>query len=189
LDVAGAHFEHRASQVIVVRIEVEREAVGVGGLVAARQAALDLRRVAIEQFDPHVQSVVVVKHTQVRVFGRWFPLVGIPLHERVGRRRDRPRRFLELAVDHDGATRTNGGKRAHLVVVGRLGQRWRGHRAQGDENRRKGRYAPAGHDCRHAKSDRLRCPHPVVTPSRRTGMSPGIVATLSDCNRARGCDP
>ena len=86
---------------VVMRVEVEREAVRLAFLIAPRELARDARRFAVAKPRADVQRAVVVRHAQFGLLADRFALLGITLDERGRRRCAQPRLIVEAAVDDD----------------------------------------------------------------------------------------
>ena len=99
LHVRGADAEHHAGQMVVHRIEIERDAIGVAIAVARRETTADLRRLAVEQARADIERAVVVEHPDFGALGRGLAFVRIPLREIGEHLRLRPRFIVQLAVD------------------------------------------------------------------------------------------
>ena len=66
LHARRAHLEADARPAVQPRVEVDRESVGLGGLVATRQAAVHEGGVAVEEPHAHVERRVVVERGAAR---------------------------------------------------------------------------------------------------------------------------
>ena len=86
LDAGGAHLEHDAGAVVVVRVEEEREAVGLGGGVAPRELAGDRGPGRVGEPHARVERVVVEQQPQL---GRLASPAG-PARGRAAGSRRRP---------------------------------------------------------------------------------------------------
>ncbi len=110
---AAVTRERCAGQVIVVRVEHEREAVRFGVLIAPRRAAWRFARVRDRSAaTPTYSAGVVVRDPQFGAFARRFALVGLALGERRGCGRPQPDLIVEAAVNR------NRGRRAHGLNCG-----------------------------------------------------------------------
>jgi hypothetical protein len=133
----GGHLEPRAGQVIVVRIEIDDDVVGIEtGCVAARQASPDLRRLRIEHPRPDIECLVVVHHADLCPLGRRLPFLRVGLGEAGRRRRLAPRGLVEAAVEHDRRRAAHGPDGGHRPA-GRRRLR-PGHRGQEQQETRHG---------------------------------------------------
>jgi hypothetical protein len=100
-----------------VRVEVEREGVGLRERVAPGQLPNDPLGLPVEQPRADVKGVVVEEQTQLGGLGGRLPLVGVPLQEAGDDARGLPVGLVEAAVDGNRCARAEG--------EGRLGARGR----------------------------------------------------------------
>ena len=105
LDAGRRDLEPDAGQAVAPRVEEDREAVGVGGVVAPRQPAADEVGLAVEQPRPHVEGPVVVEEAELGLLAGRLALVRVALQEAGVRGGRPPRGLVEPAVDRDGARR------------------------------------------------------------------------------------
>ena len=108
LHAGGAHLEQDARAVIVVRVEQEREGVGLEGGVAPRELARDRLGRAVEQPHARVERAVVDSDPELGLLARRLALLGIALDEAGRGRRRPPVGFVEPAVDLDPARGARG---------------------------------------------------------------------------------
>jgi hypothetical protein len=104
--------------VVVLRVEVEREAVGFRQRVAPRELARDPLGRRIAQADARVERVIVEQQAELGGLARGLALVGVALEKAVGDRCCLPRGLVEPAVESDLARRTNGGEDARRARRG-----------------------------------------------------------------------
>ena len=105
----------------MVRIDLQGEAIGVCGIVAAREAARNLPRFPIVQPDADVERRGVVDDAELRAFRGGLPLVGIALEEFRRRRRVAPRGVVEAAIEARGLRDAHGTHGGHGSMT--LGER------------------------------------------------------------------
>ncbi len=111
LHAGRAHLQHDAGATVAVRVEVDRERVGLGGRVAARELAGDARRLVVVEPRADVEGVVVEEEADLGRLGRGPALVGVALQERRERRGVGPRGLVERAVDRDRVRRAHRAER------------------------------------------------------------------------------
>jgi hypothetical protein len=118
LHASRRHAELRACQVVMMRVEVHEEGVGLDGHVAPRQLAHDGGRLAIAQPRGDVEGLIVVPDADLGVFRRRLALDGVALQEPGGRRDALPRRLVEPAIDDRRRHEPDG---VHLAWTAGLG--------------------------------------------------------------------
>ena len=77
----GIHAETTRGEVVVIGVDEYLERIGLDGIVAARQARLDLPRLPVEQPSPHDQRLAVHEHAHFRALGDRPPFLRIELRE------------------------------------------------------------------------------------------------------------
>ncbi len=122
LHVRRTDPEHHSGQVIVHRIEIERDAIGIAVAVAGGQPAAEMDRVVIEHTHTDVQSAVVVEDADFCAFSGWPTFVRIDLREIRHRLRLGPDLLVELSVDGWRVCRAGGAKLTDRSLTLRL--RW-----------------------------------------------------------------
>ena len=120
LHTGGADRELHAGAVIVARIQVERDAVGVGPLIASGQSLRDRGRLRVEHPRAHVERVVVVEEADLGALRRRLAFIRIALPEVVRRRRLRPYLIVQASVDRRGSGDSECLQRGSC----RVGRRW-----------------------------------------------------------------
>jgi hypothetical protein len=107
LHAGRAHLQGDAGAPVAVRVEVERERVGLGERVAPRELAGDPPGLAVAQPRADVEGPVVEQDAQLGRLGRGLSLVGVALEE-AGRDRGRaPARLVQPAVEEDRRRRAD----------------------------------------------------------------------------------
>ena len=120
LHTGSADRELHAGAVIVARIQVERDAVGVGPLIASGQSLRDRGRLRVEHPRAHVERVVVVEEADLGALRRRLAFIRIALPEVVRRRRLRPYLIVQASVDRRGSGDSECLQRGSC----RVGRRW-----------------------------------------------------------------
>jgi hypothetical protein len=128
--------------VIVVGIEEEREAVGLGVLVAPGQLPGNPGRLAIEQPGADIERLLVVGDAQLGGFGDRLAFLRLSLRESGDRHRPQPDLVVQHAVDDDRAGRADRVHHGDRPVV-RPGLR--GRVGGCDHQRAGGERVPAPH--------------------------------------------
>ncbi len=96
---------------VVMRIQVDCEPIGIRVFViAAREAPLDLLRIAVVQTGADIQRFVIVPEMNLALLGRRAAFIRVVLSESGGCRGLFPRRFLQSPIEHD---RPRNALRAH----------------------------------------------------------------------------
>ena len=112
------HGELERRAVIMVTVEVDVEDVALGVVVAAAQAARDLRRRVVVQPRAHVNRVGVVQQHHGRRFGGSLAFVRVGLGEAADRDRPGPRRIIEPAVERRRVAHPHRRHRRRHATVG-----------------------------------------------------------------------
>jgi hypothetical protein len=98
--------------VVVHRIEIERDAIGIGIPVARRQTPADMGHITVEKTHADVERAVVIEHADFGALGCRLAFVRIDLREVGHDLRLRPDLVTQLTVHDRWPCRTAGAKLA-----------------------------------------------------------------------------